>query len=975
MRREVEVYSDWPGHPPEQGRWTCGSGYLLAGRLVLTAAHVVCRASQALSSVRIRAESGGLVAARVMWHRWESTIDAALLEITDSAWVPPQWRHSVRWGRFVTRSPGQECEAIGFPKVVATPQMRDSHHAVGTLNPGTLVKSGLYAMEVTNPPSFVGADGSAWAGMSGAALRCGDRAGVLVGVVTQDPSGFDNRRLIIMPISAVASDVGFAKIVADHTGRPPLVEAVELAELAEPVSTPASPAELLRADAATVPFRPRPEFDELRDWCEADAWAGTRLVAGAGGQGKTRLARHLASSLTSRGWATVMLGEHARAEDLAVLAHVVAPTLVVVDYAEGRATQLDPLVDALNRAEAKVRLLLLARTAGAWRTERVTPASHLSILADDRIVVNLRPVEPDRDGRQLAWREAIDALANRLATLDGYQAIAWPNVVSRLALPPLDDDRFRTILAVQMHALAALLHADDPIPVLTGTPVDAQEVLLEHEARYWSRIAERFGISLAPATRRSLVAAATLWGASTGEEARKIVATSLTHASDDQITNIADWLATLYRDGERYWSGLQPDILGEYLVGTALSEGEQNPGLVTATLAAASTGQLEQALTVLGRAHPQHPRLTAVLTRVVLNSGVAGARAAVTVAPRLAQPRPLLAALDRFVHGAELSQLYELQIALPRLSLLLGPTTVTAAAQLTRLLRSAIDAERDAYLPALARSINNLAVRLGEVGRRPEALAAAQEAVEFYRELVKGNRDAYLPDLAMSINNLAVQLAEAGRRPEALTAGQEAVALRRELVKGNRDAYLPNLATSISNLANRLAEAGRRPEALTAGQEAVALRRELVKGNRDAYLPDLATSINNLANRLGEVGRRPEALTAAQEAVALRRELVEGNRDAYLPALAMSISNLAVRLAEAGRRPEALAAAQEAVEFYRELLEGNRDAYLPNLAGSINNLAVRLAEAGRRPEALAAAQEAVEFYRELLEGNRDAYLP
>lgn len=166
----------------------------------------------------------------------------------------------------------------------------------------------------------------------------------------------------------------------------------------------------------------------LRDWCEADAWEGTRLVAGAGGQGKTRLARHLASSLTSRGWATVMLGEHARAEDLAVLAHVVAPTLVVVDYAEGRGTQLDPLVDALNRAEAKVRLLLLARTAGAWRTERVTPAAHLSVMADDRIVVNLSPVEPDRDGRQLAWREAIDALANRLATLDGYQHIAWQNV-------------------------------------------------------------------------------------------------------------------------------------------------------------------------------------------------------------------------------------------------------------------------------------------------------------------------------------------------------------------------------------------------------------------------------------------------------------------------------------------------------------------------------------------------------------------
>ncbi|WP_372671542.1 tetratricopeptide repeat protein, partial [Amycolatopsis kentuckyensis] len=37
----------------------------------------------------------------------------------------------------------------------------------------------------------------------------------------------------------------------------------------------------------------------------------------------------------------------------------------------------------------------------------------------------------------------------------------------------------------------------------------------------------------------------------------------------------------------------------------------------------------------------------------------------------------------------------------------------------------------------LAMSINNLANRLSDAGRRPEALAAAQEAVEFYRELAR----------------------------------------------------------------------------------------------------------------------------------------------------------------------------------------------------------------------------------------------
>ena len=43
----------------------------------------------------------------------------------------------------------------------------------------------------------------------------------------------------------------------------------------------------------------------------------------------------------------------------------------------------------------------------------------------------------------------------------------------------------------------------------------------------------------------------------------------------------------------------------------------------------------EQGLTVLGRAHPQHPHLTAVITDIVMSTGAAGVHAAVAVALRL----------------------------------------------------------------------------------------------------------------------------------------------------------------------------------------------------------------------------------------------------------------------------------------------------------------------------------------------------
>jgi len=64
-----------------------------------------------------------------------------------------------------------------------------------------------------------------------------------------------------------------------------------------------------------------------------------------------------------------------------------------------------------------------------------------------------------------------------------------------------------------------------------------------------------------------------------------------------------------------------------------------------------------------------------------------------------------------------------------------------------------------------------------------EPLASAQEVVDLFRELVGLNRDDYLPDLAGSVNNLAIRLAEAGRRSEGLAAAQEPVALRRELAQ------------------------------------------------------------------------------------------------------------------------------------------------------------------------------------------------
>ena len=49
------------------------------------------------------------------------------------------------------------------------------------------------------------------------------------------------------------------------------------------------------------------------------------------------------------------------------------------------------------------------------------------------------------------------------------------------------------------------------------------------------------------------------------------------------------------------------------------------------------------------------------------------------------------------------------------------------------------EANPEAYLPGLAGSLNNLAVRLAELGQRQAALAPAQQAAETYRALAEAN--------------------------------------------------------------------------------------------------------------------------------------------------------------------------------------------------------------------------------------------
>src|SRR6266566_2924518 len=538
------------------------------------------------------------------------------------------------------------------------------------------------------------------------------------------------------------------------------------------------PSYLLDPRHQVVPYRPRAaEEARLRDWLEdRGKRVSVLMLTGPAGQGKTRLASHVASVLHQEGWAiaqAVPRGAH-RVDGGDVNANALngdQPLLVVVDYAERwRLNVLVRLVESVPRdfKSRRVRVLMLSRQGElVWGTI----AAELAQIEVDRRQKQQQPsvidlAKPIMLGeftteRAEAFAEAVAAFTRQMAKPDRPRPSPPPN---------LFDAAYASPLILHMAALAAVygITTGDSVPG-DRDPQALSRYLLQHERRYWNATSTApMGTSTASAiVIEEVVWWATLFGPVLGHGA----ATGLLQhvgladgpAEAGRLLEVHERLYPAARDkltgddsGHQFkvatLSPLQPDRLGEDFVGNYLATYPHPIEKIVSLIGAednapdeAKTLDLRRCMIVLAAAASRHQAATKTICTLLGRWPALAAHGGATVVQFVADHAP--SDLADTVSTALPMHEAELGPALPKYDAdLLGP-----AADLTH--RAVNELPADAPPGLRADRILHLGNRLAHLGRCDEASTAISKAVGIYRRLANGN-PAYQPYLAVAMSSL-----------------------------------------------------------------------------------------------------------------------------------------------------------------------------------------------------------------------------
>ena len=297
--RVVEVIADCGelAHP----RYRYGSGCIVVGRTVLTAAHVVADAQTAQVRDPNKVLHPATVDQRFVGDGDGPGPDLALVAIdsstVDMAAIPLGMvdRDSA------DAEPVERCHVVGYPWFAERPSpdaIRDTADAYGHVPVLSKLASGLLSLHVSGPPRPLPPESaslgeSEWSGMSGAPLVA---AGCLLGVVTEHAAREGPSAITITPLTALGPDPahpGWGPGVTDPTSWWERLGVPGLAALKRLPRRRVRPEPAYRATVREIQTRTRELRGRKREMSEIRAFAtssqGYRWLAGDAWTGKTAL--------------------------------------------------------------------------------------------------------------------------------------------------------------------------------------------------------------------------------------------------------------------------------------------------------------------------------------------------------------------------------------------------------------------------------------------------------------------------------------------------------------------------------------------------------------------------------------------------------------------------------------------------------------------------------------------------------------
>ncbi len=222
--------------------------------------------------------------------------------------------------------------------------------------------------------------------------------------------------------------------------------------------------------------------------------------------------------------------------------------------------------------------------------------------------------------------------------------------------------------------------------------------------------------------------------------------------------------------------------------------------------------------------------------------------------------------------------------------------------------------------PAVAASLNNLALIYFSQGRYSQAEPLLVQALELNKRLLGDDS----PEVATSLNNLAELYRHQGRYRKAEPSYLQALEMRKRLLGADH----PNVARSLINLASLYYFQSRYSEAEPLLLQALELQKRLLGEEH----PDLAISLNSLGRLYDAQDRYSEAELLFVQALELQKRLLGKEH----PKVAQSLNNLGNLYKSQRRYSEAKPILMQALKLRKRLLGEDH----PDVAQSLQSLAV-----------------------------------